>query len=458
MGLRVYKADEASRDYENDFFREFSSNLVKMFDDEGLDGILIGHPNVPRNKYLKPDCVLITSKRLVLIDFKNHDGKIWLPEGDDFENSIWRHDGVPIAGGTSINPFEQLKKQKGWIEDLIGAATYGRYGIACVVCFQGDMTVMNKVPGKFQPWFSVTNSYQYINRIRDIIGINGSASVDIDAIFSYFDAKPYHDYYSVSLENMEAVSKANERSERAKRREYAAKKKVKELEKRIKEAESEKGAVTTLRTELEKAKQDADEAKRVADIAKSEFDEKKNALELEKQKAIKAVAEADKAKSEKEKAKIEADASIKKSRTKLVLAIVVAICLLVTVVVWAWAVNGENSREDQRIADEKAALEEDYKNGRKCIPVERVADFLDSKGVCVDFYANYINDSKNYVFADNSKNGTFALVISKDLLSVDEANAVYSGKHLEARGTITKYNDTYEIKITNLNQIRVLDE
>lgn len=70
MALRVFKADEASRDYENDFFRSFSGSLVEVFKKEKLNGILIGHPRVPSNKYLKPDCVLITPNRLVLIDFK----------------------------------------------------------------------------------------------------------------------------------------------------------------------------------------------------------------------------------------------------------------------------------------------------------------------------------------------------------------------------------------------------
>ena len=120
MALKVFKADEASRDYENDFFRKFSGNLVEVFKKEKLDGILIGHPTVPANKYLKPDCVLITSNRLVIIDFKNHGGKIWLPDSSSFENAPWRHDDTIVDGGSSINPFEQLKKQRQWIEELIG--------------------------------------------------------------------------------------------------------------------------------------------------------------------------------------------------------------------------------------------------------------------------------------------------------------------------------------------------
>ncbi len=455
MGLKVYKADEASRDYENDFFREFSSNLVRMFDEEGLEGILIGHPNVPANKHLKPDCVLITPTRLVLIDFKNHEGKMWLPEESAFEDTPWRHDGVIIAGGTSINPFEQLKRQKGWVEELIGSDVYGKFGIACLICFQGGMNVMNKVPGKYQSWFSITNAFQYVNRIRDIIGVKNSKNVDVDRIASYFEAKPYHDYYSISLDGFEAVSEAEAKSAEADRREYEATQKVTELEKKIKEAESKEKEATELTKKLKTAKKEAVAAKKAAEEAKSVFDEKKHNLELETQKAIKAQADAAKAKSEEKIAEIGAMTTRRKIKARLIIGIILSIVALIGIGFGIWTIIDRNNREAERIAEEKAQLEEDYKNGRVCIPVEKVADYLHQKGVCVDFYANYINDSTYYVFIDNTKNGTFALMISKDLLTEEEANLNYLNKHLEARGTITKYEDTYEIEISDLSQITV---
>ena len=455
MGLRVYKADEASRDYENDFFRKFSGSLVEMFDEEGLDGILIGHPNVPANKYLKPDCVLITPTRLVLIDFKNHEGKMWLPEGSAFEDSPWQHNGVTIAGGSSINPFEQLKRQKTWVEELIGSDTYGKFGVACVICFQGDMNVMNKVPGKYQSWFSITDGFQYVNRIRDIIGVKNPRDVDIDEIASYFEAKPYHDYYLINLDSFEAVSEAEAKSAEADRREYEARQKVTELEKKIEEAESEKRAANELIKQLETAKKEATSAKKAAEEAKSVFDEKKHDLELETQKAIKAQADAAKAKSEEKIAEIDAITTKEKTKARLVIGIILSIIVLIGMAVGVWAIIDKNNREAERLAAERAQLEEDYKNGRVCIPIEKVADYLRQKGVCVDFYANYINDSKNYVFIDNAKNGTFTLMIPKTILNEEEAISRYLNKHLEARGTIIKYEDTYEIEITDLSQITV---
>ena len=90
--------------------------------------------------------------------------------------------------------------------------------------------------------------------------------------------------------------------------------------------------------------------------------------------------------------------------------------------------------------------------------MERVADFIGNKNVCVDFYANYINESNKYVFIDNAKKGNFALMVPKDLISKDAATSKYLNKHLEARGSITKFNDTYKIKISNLSQIIIKQE
>ena len=444
MALQVFKADEATADYENGFFREFASNLVSMFNEEDLDGILIGHPKVPANDNLQPDCVLITANRLVLIDFKNHGGRLWLPSEDAFENSIWRHDNITIDGGASINPFGQLKKQRNWVEELIGFGQYGKYGIACVVCFQEDMKIMNNVPGKYQRWFSVTDKYQYLNRIRDVIGVKNNNNVDINHISSYFEAKPYHDYYAISLESIQAVNDANEKLAEAEAIKIEAENKVLELESKITEAESEKRSVEKLKTSLKDAKKKAESARKIAEQEKQAFDEKEYAFKLETQKAIRAKEEAN-------KAKFTAKGRKYLMLFALILLVVVVIASGLSILNLIKNQNEKNRQEEERLSK----LEEDYRNGRECIPIERVADFNGSENVCVDFYANYIGSSDYYIFIDNAKNGTFALMISKKIISESDAKSKYLNKHLEARGSIIQYENTYEIKITDLSQITI---
>ncbi|MDR0957220.1 MAG: NERD domain-containing protein, partial [Candidatus Nomurabacteria bacterium] len=123
MCLEVYKGAEASRQYENGFFRQFASNLVSLFNDKNINGILVGFPNVRDNKYLKPDCVLITENRIVIIDFKNwEDVEIYLPKENDFETVNWKtsNNRVIEAGSKeNPNPFWQLYRQRNWLNDIV---------------------------------------------------------------------------------------------------------------------------------------------------------------------------------------------------------------------------------------------------------------------------------------------------------------------------------------------------
>lgn len=472
MSLKVYKGDEASRDYENDFFREFASNLVELFDSENLDGILVGHPKVPANKYLKPDCVLITENRLVIIDFKNHDGKIWLPDEASFEDTPWRHDGTIVEGGTSINPFEQLKKQKEWIEEMIGEDVYGRTGIACIVCFQGDMNVMNQVPGKYQAWFSVTNRNQYLNRIRDAIGVNLHKHADIEAVHAYFEAKPYRDYFPVNLEDYYTVCDANARCEMAEQRAYDAEQDVKRIKAELRAAKAKEKETEELKRSLEIAEERAEKATKKAQKELNYFDHMRHELDLATQHAIEAQARAEKAKADEKRAEIEAsthkekikaeaekaarEAELheKKDRQLFIVKIVVAIVVLCAIGagIFFFAQNNENNR--QKEAEEKAQLEKDYENGVKCITPDMAEKFV-GKNVCVDYYVGYVNSNSYYIYLDEKKEGDFQVIITKKskILSVNEAKEKYLNKNISVRGTLEKYKDAYEIKVTNLDQI-----
>lgn len=479
MALRVFKADEASRDYENDFFRSFSGSLVEVFKKEKLNGILIGHPRVPSNKYLKPDCVLITPNRLVLIDFKNHGGKIWLPDDSSFENTPWRHDNTIVDGGTSINPFEQLKKQRRWAEELIGEKTYGRFGIACVVCFQQNMTIMNSVPGKYQAWFSVTNKLQCINKIRDIIGVKSQSKsdVDINKVFSYFEAKPYHDYKPTSFDILDATMKADERRIEAEKREYAAKRKIAELERQIKANGYDEIELNTLRIQLAEAREVAKRAEIKSRKALEEFDEKNHALEVASREAEKARAEADKARAEKEKAKIEAIANLRKqkiliekakieaednrrnNKVKLIILITIVMLVITGLFVGFFLKQQEQSEQAELERKQKAQIEEDYKNGRRCIPLERVSDFVGST-VCVEYYVGYVNSNSYYIYLDKEKNSEFQAVVptKAEIISINEAKEKYLNRYIKVNGTIKRYNDSYEIIVIDLDQIELVNK
>ena len=105
----------ASKNYENTFFREFAENLKNLFDKYSLDGILIANSECETEKRLQIDALLVTKNAVCIIDFKNFNGIITLPKNakSEFEFGRWTNQkGDIIKGGSSINPFVQLKNQK----------------------------------------------------------------------------------------------------------------------------------------------------------------------------------------------------------------------------------------------------------------------------------------------------------------------------------------------------------
>ncbi len=472
MGLKVYKGKEASRDYENSFFRDFSSNLVELFKKEHLDGILIGHPKVPENTLLMPGCVLITENRLVLIDFKKHSGSLWLPDESSFENAPWKHGSVEVGGGSANNPFAQLKKQKERTEAIIGKNTYGQFGIACVVCFQEDMNIMNDVPSRHQAWFSVTNRSQYINRIFDIINVKSNQNVDIEEIFSHFEAEPYHNYYPINIDEVITVSEANKRSVEADRRVYQAERKVEVLTEELQQKNISEESEKKLKLDLEKARKERDRYKNLAKIEREKFNKARGDLDIAIENAKAKQAEADKAKYEAVKSKYEAEKDAEKLRVKermaeleaetlaksnkrktiawIVCGIVCLVALITSVIVF----NIKNENDKQLAAEEKAKLEEDYRNGVKCITPDMASNYV-GNNVCVEYYIGYVNSNKYYVYRDENKSGSFQVIIpnSAKILTVNEAKDKYLHKKVTVRGTLEQYKDAYEIKVTKLEQI-----
>lgn len=86
-----------------------------MFDKYSLDGLLIANSECEFGARLQIDALLVTRKAVCIIDFKNFGGKITLPKNakSEFEFGVWTNEnGESIKGGSSINPFIQLKAQK----------------------------------------------------------------------------------------------------------------------------------------------------------------------------------------------------------------------------------------------------------------------------------------------------------------------------------------------------------
>lgn len=175
----------ATKNYENTFFREFADNLKKMFDKYSLDGLLIANSECEAESRLQIDALLITPKAVCIIDFKNFGGKITLPKNakSEFEFGTWTNEnGEQIKGGSSINPFIQLKNQKERFIKVVEkhiqpklplrGSSFNAFHTVRAVCFQKPIQLIGKIPSSEELNFFIFDKNNYLETIKDIIDIN----------------------------------------------------------------------------------------------------------------------------------------------------------------------------------------------------------------------------------------------------------------------------------------------
>lgn len=173
----------AAKNYENTFFREFAENLKNLFDKYSLDGLLIANSECEAEKRLQIDALLITEKAVCIIDFKNFGGKITLPKNakSEFDFGKWTNEkGEIIKGGSSINPFIQLKNQKDRfikvvenqiLDRLPTSDSFNPYHTVRAVCFQKPIELIGSIPPKEELNFFIIDKSNYLEKIKDIIDI-----------------------------------------------------------------------------------------------------------------------------------------------------------------------------------------------------------------------------------------------------------------------------------------------
>jgi hypothetical protein len=174
----------AAKNYENTFFREFAENLKNLFDKYSLDGLLIANSECEAEKRLQIDALLITEKAVCIIDFKNFGGKITLPKNakSEFDFGKWTNEnGEIIKGGSSINPFIQLKNQKERfikvvehqiLDRLPTSDCFNPYHTVRTVCFQKAIELIGSIPPKEELNFFIIDKSNYLEKIKDIIDIS----------------------------------------------------------------------------------------------------------------------------------------------------------------------------------------------------------------------------------------------------------------------------------------------
>lgn len=169
----------ADYSHENEFFRFFARELKSYFDGRNLEGILLGMPTCLVMDALQIDALLITDSMIVIIDFKDYEGTLTLPDEGDFYFGAWlTGDGIRVKGGSSPNPYSQLGKQRGRLKEILERTCRNDLGsfdvrhVKSMVCFSGNTNLENRVPRRYSRTFSVADKRNFLEAIYDAVNVN----------------------------------------------------------------------------------------------------------------------------------------------------------------------------------------------------------------------------------------------------------------------------------------------
>jgi hypothetical protein len=181
MGLEI--RHNAEQTHENEGFRRIAILLNAFFAENKWDGLLIGNPVVDGFDNFKPDALLFTPNTAVIIDLKDYQGVLTLPNDSDYEREQWYvNSTIPVWGGSSINPFVQLGKlRKAYLEILLKSKSKDPKAFdtlqpqagkkdrtKALVVFSGPILIKDnkKVPGIFK-WFSIADESSLLDKLKD---------------------------------------------------------------------------------------------------------------------------------------------------------------------------------------------------------------------------------------------------------------------------------------------------
>lgn len=169
------KYGQADKAHENEFFRYFAKSVKAYFDKKGIRACLLGMPTCLVNDRLQIDALLITSKTLTIIDFKDYSGRLLLPDEGEFRRGSWMMDsGLQVKGGSSPNPFYQTGLQRDRLMKIIeltcrNLSTFDPHHISTLVCFQQPVEVQGSIPGRYRPYFHIADVDTFLEKLFDIV-------------------------------------------------------------------------------------------------------------------------------------------------------------------------------------------------------------------------------------------------------------------------------------------------
>lgn len=428
MSLSIYRGiNSTSQGSENEFFDELAGKLKALFDENNFSGVLLGHPKLKDSRFekLHPDCLLLVPYAVIIIDFKRYSGSLILPSGDNWEHGEWinvdehGHE-IRVGGGSSKNPFLQLRYQQNLLKEALGV---GFGDITTGVCFHGGtMTIIKSgIPNKYSQRFFIADINNYVPKIFNYINIRRSENpfpLSVDIMRRYlelFNVAEYDDFKHYTDHDLRSMKQNDEL----------------------------KNAIEKYRGEVAEINRIARQASAMAKNVDASVGELHQTVAHAKD------------------AVDRAESSVSQA-SRYMKYVVVAIAVLLVVVIGALLLNAHNQRvaREQAEQDEAKNRSEQIINGEICMRPDEAADYVGQTGVCVEYYVNYVNTTNyGYAWISDKKGSNFsAFVQDNKVISRQEAYD-YRNKTIEVHGDITEYDNdgkvNYQIKIGSKDQIKI---
>jgi len=191
MTFKAFRGSAFNHSHENKAFNDLHDLLQQHWSEQDEPLYLFGNFFVGGKEL---DALIVKRNAIIVIDFKNFGGEVKFSE-----NNRWTCDGVPVKGGNSTNPYQQLRTNKFALleyinSDRISLKSDPNLGhIAALTLFQQPIQFDElQVPAKIRSWFHVGDMPHAVRAVDSI----ASASIDLpnadlETLISTFDVPPY---------------------------------------------------------------------------------------------------------------------------------------------------------------------------------------------------------------------------------------------------------------------------
>lgn len=191
MTFRAFRGSAFNHSHENKAFNELHDLLKQHWENQDEPLYLFGNFFVGGKEL---DALIVKRNAIIAIDFKNFGGEIKFSE-----NNRWTCDGVPVKGGNSINPYQQLRTNKFALLDfmqtdrLVLRSQPNLGHIAALTLFQQPIEFDElQIPPKIRSWFHIGDMLHAVRTVDSIASASiNLPSTDLEILINELDVPLY---------------------------------------------------------------------------------------------------------------------------------------------------------------------------------------------------------------------------------------------------------------------------